>query len=127
QIGIPIDQERYQALQNHWEQIKQRLIQKYDQHDVFSDGKLNKERFQSYLKQHHIDWEYDSSNIVVNTDIFKRKALIYPKIQPIYDLYNILIRTREFNLPIGLDGRNRFVLRPYTSKTSRNQPRKDWI
>src|SRR5262245_18209409 len=56
-------------------------------------------------------------------------AKAYPQqIEPLRQLRYIRDKLRSINLSVGHDGRNRTVLWPFSSKTSRTQPKaKHWI
>src|SRR5262249_46361650 len=45
-----------------------------------------------------------------------------PQLKPLHDLRVSLAQLREWKLQVGVDGRNRVLLSPFGSKTSRNQP-----
>jgi len=49
-------------------------------------------------------------------------ARAYPQVDAMRQLRITLSQLRCLNLPVGLDGRNRTLLRPFQSKTGRNQP-----
>ena len=55
-------------------------------------------------------------------------AKAYPQIEPLRQLRYIRDKLRSIQLSVGHDGRNRTVLWPFSSKTSRTQPKaKHWI
>src|SRR5215467_3430249 len=55
-------------------------------------------------------------------------AKAYPQIEPLRQLRYIRDKLRSIQLSVGRDGRNRTVLWPFSSKTSRTQPKaKHWI
>jgi DNA polymerase I-like protein with 3'-5' exonuclease and polymerase domains len=55
-------------------------------------------------------------------------AKAYPQIEPLRQLRYIRDKLRSIQLSVGGDGRNRTVLWPFSSKTSRTQPKaKHWI
>jgi DNA polymerase I-like protein with 3'-5' exonuclease and polymerase domains len=49
-------------------------------------------------------------------------AQAYPEVLPMKELRATLSQLRLFRLAVGQDGRNRVPLRPFASKTGRNQP-----
>jgi hypothetical protein len=53
---------------------------------------------------------------------FREMAKAYPQVAPLHELRHTLAKLRQIELRVGADGRNRTVLWPCRSKTSRTQP-----
>src|SRR5690606_8073584 len=76
-----------------------------------------------YLSAKGIDWPRTKSGLLaIDDDIFKEMAKKYPYMAPLKNLRKTLSQMTLFGLPVGQDGRNRFMLSPFSSRTGRNQP-----
>jgi hypothetical protein len=122
--GVPIDVERLELLRNGWEGIQDEFIRRVDcNYGVYIGRKFNPLLWRAWLNRRHIPWRrLSNGNLVLNKDIFSEMARTYPEIRPMKELRATLSQMRSFRLPVGQDGRNRCPLRPFASKTGRNQP-----
>jgi DNA polymerase-1 len=122
--GIPIDTERLEILRNYWEEIQDQLISEVDaDYSVFEGRTFKKNKFAEYLIKHDIPWpRLPSGNLDLTDDTFKEMARSCPAIAPLRELRISLSKMRLNKLAMGGDGRNRCLLSPFSSKTSRNQP-----
>jgi DNA polymerase I-like protein with 3'-5' exonuclease and polymerase domains len=59
---------------------------------------------------------------MMDDDTFREMARTYPQVAPIRELRTTISKLRLNELSVGDDGRNRCLLSPFQSKTSRNQP-----
>lgn len=81
------------------------------------------ERFADYLARHDFPWpRLPGGALELSDDAFRDMAASYPDVKPLHDLRVTLAQLRNWQLQIGSDGRNRVLLSPFASKTSRNQP-----
>ena len=80
--------------------------------------------WEDYLARKGIPWpRLPSGALALDDDTFREMARAYPaEVAPIRELRHALSQMRLNALPVGPDGRNRCLLSPFASKTSRNQP-----
>src|SRR6516164_559293 len=87
-------------------------------------------RFEELLTCEGINWprKEDTGKLDLRRKTFESMAKAYPQIEPLRQLRYIRDKLRTIQLSVGHDGRNRTVLWPFSSKTSRTQPKaKHWI
>jgi hypothetical protein len=122
--GIPIDTERLELFRDNWEDIQDELISEVDvDYGVFEGRTFKKGLFADYLIKHDIPWpQLVSGSLDLTDDTFKEMSRSYPVIIPLRELRTSLSKMRLNKLSVGSDGRNRCLLSPFSSKTSRNQP-----
>ena len=123
--GMPIDIETLSVFRAHWEDIKSHLIAAVDtKYGVYVGQSFKKDRFKFYLAQRGISWPMlPSGQLELSAEVFKEKAKIHPELQGLHELRTLTSRLRLSDFPVGLDGRNRCMLSPFSSKTGRNQPK----
>lgn len=123
-LGVPIDYPTYKGLCLHWDAIKAKLIAEVDSaYGVYEDGVFKEAAFERYVKQQGIRWpRLESGRLKLDEETFKLMAKLYPVVAPLRSLRDSLAKLRLNALQVGSDGRNRCMLSPYQSKTSRNQP-----
>lgn len=122
--GVPIDTETMQRLRLHWEGIKIQLVAEVDSaYGVYEGLTFKQSRFELWLKLNDIPWpRHQSGTLDLQDDTFKEMGKAYPAVGPLRELRASLSRLRLNKLAVGSDGRNRCLLSPFSSKTSRNQP-----
>ncbi|MFU2207720.1 DNA polymerase [Solidesulfovibrio sp. C21] len=122
--GIPIDSNTLIRLREKWETIKLSFIEEVDINlKVYQGDKFNTKKFGLFLNSKNIEWpKYKNGSLLLDDDTFKEMSLKYPDIKPIRDLRKTLSVMKNFKLSVGVDSRNRTCLRPFISKTGRNQP-----
>lgn len=122
--GIPLDVVTYERLRADWDGLKSKMIEAIDRdYGIYDDGKFKMERFEQYLSDQNIPWpRLPTGKLQTDDDTFKEMALTYPQIAPLRELRVSLGKMRLTGLPVGEDGRNRFMLSIFRSKTGRNQP-----
>jgi hypothetical protein len=124
-VGIPIDVEMLAALRASWWHMKCRLIERVDRdYRVFDGGRFSPHRWRQWLDRQGIAWPTNENcRLKLDKATFKFMAKCYPgEIGPMRTLRRTLSCLREIRLAVGADGRNRATLRPFASKTGRNQP-----
>ena len=124
-VGTPIDTKALATLREHWDGIKLALIGRLDVgRGIYEGLSFRIQRFVDYLTVSNIPWPLlDSGRPALDDDTFKEMANLYPqKIGPIRELRYALSSLRLKDLAVGSDGRNRCMLSPFKSRTSRNQP-----
>jgi len=122
--GIPVDLPLLNKLKSSWESIKSQLIASANQeYGVFEKDTFKYSLFEQYLIDSDIPWpRLKSGKLELKDETFREMAKIYPQISPLRELRDSLSKMRLSSLTVGEDGRNRFLLSPYSSITGRNQP-----
>jgi hypothetical protein len=123
-VGVPIDMERFNRLRGGWERIQDTLIERVDHnYGVYRGRKLQPYRWAAWLNRSGIAWpRRNRGKLDLSLEAFRDMAHIYPCIRPVKELQATLARLRWLQLAVGKDSRNRCPLRPFASKTGRNQP-----
>ena len=124
QNGIPLDTCLLAELTEKWNDIKTALIDMTDRHNVYTDGAFSEKQFERMLAAKRIAWpRLPSGRLELTDDVFRKQAQAHPVvIAPYHELRASLSRLKLSSLSVGPDGRNRTMLSPFRSDTSRNQP-----
>ena len=122
--GVPIDIETLDRFRHHWTGIQTQLIGEIDVgYGVFEGTTFKTDRFAAFLARHDIPWPLlESGKLDLSDDAFREQARSHPRISPLRELRSALSDLRLNDLAVGCDGRNRTLLSPFRSRTSRNQP-----
>jgi hypothetical protein len=127
--GIPIDQDLAKRFRDHWPLIIERLIvESKDELDVIGKRDIDQRKFGKWLNQNGLiaNWPRSESKVRTlrsDSDTLADWAKFSPQVMRLKEFLVAVRRTRLFDkLEIGSDGRNRFLISPFGSKTSRNQP-----
>jgi hypothetical protein len=122
--GIPIDVALLHETLLYWDQIRGQLIDRIDAaYGVYEDQTFKKDKFEAYLVQSGIPWpRLPTGSLDLSENAFRQAARGYPQIAPLHELRSTLSKLRLNGLTVGEDGRNRYMLSPFSSKTGRNQP-----
>jgi hypothetical protein len=122
--GVPIDTESLVKLKDNWAILKGRLISTINvNYSVYEGTTFKMERFIKYLLINKIPWDFTPGGLPKTEDAyFRSQVKSYPQLRQIHELRYILGQLKLNNLEVGVDGRNRCMLSPFQSKTSRNQP-----
>jgi hypothetical protein len=123
-VGVPLDVDLLGWLRAGWDRIKEELVRRVDQaFGVYVGGRLDPRRWQEWVNRRGIPWPRKApGHLDRSVEAFRDMALAHPEVRPVHQLQATLSRLRPFGLAVGKDGRNRCPLRPYASKTGRNQP-----
>jgi DNA polymerase-1 len=86
-------------------------------------------RFERYLAEHNIPWpRLESGKLNLKRKTFDNMSRGWPLLEELRQLRHVRDKMRRIKLAVGADGRNRTVLWPFQSKTSRSQPKaSQWI
>jgi hypothetical protein len=86
--------------------------------------RFSSERWAAFLAHKGIAWpRLPSGQLALDDEAFREMARAYPvEVGPIRELRNTLSQLRLQDLTIGSDGRNRYLLSAFSSRTGRNQP-----
>ena len=122
--GIPIDAKTLSALSDKWSDYAPKLLQLVDQDfGFYDDGQFNVAAFEEWLCKRNIDWpRLPSGAIDLSDDAFSEGARVNLTLRPLKELRVTLKNFRPSGFVFGGDGRNRSPLRPFSSRTGRNQP-----
>jgi hypothetical protein len=92
--------------------------------NYFGALRFSTERWAAYLAGKDIPWpRLPSGALALDDDTFREMARAYPaEVAPMRELRYALSQMRLHELAVGRDGRNRFMLSAFASKTGRNQP-----
>ena len=122
--GLPIDTASLAMLRDRWDGIRNRLIKTLDApYEFYQDGSFVTKRLEQWLNAQAIPWpRLPSGNLCLDDESFKSMAVVYESLAPVHELRRTLATMRTFGLVTGHDGRSRVSLKPWRSKTGRNQP-----
>jgi DNA polymerase I len=122
--GIPIDMDMLAALRERWDDIKDMLIADVDQdYGVYEGRTFKQDKFEAYLQHNNIPWpRLPTDKLDLKDATFRQMAKAYPRISALRELRSSLSELRFSDLEVGADGRNRYSLFPFVSRTGRNQP-----
>jgi len=136
QAGVPIDMEIFPQLADKktWREVRDSMVPLVDVHGIYvcdKDGwHFNLTNFEQWTISEGINWprKEDTGKLDMRRKTFESMAKAYSQIEPLRQLRYIRDKLRTIQLSVGRDGRNRTVLWPFSSKTSRTQPKaKHWI
>jgi hypothetical protein len=123
-VGVQIDREAFQTLRERWPTIQDKLIAVIDQpYGVYRGRTFDTSRFAHYLNRRGMLWPHlPTGRLALDEDSFREMARLYPELYPLHQLRVTLGQLKNWWLQVGTDGRNRCLLSPFGSVTSRNQP-----
>jgi hypothetical protein len=95
-----------------------------DSGNCFGPMRFSAERWAGYLVRKGIPWpRLESGALALDDDTFREMARAYPaEVGPVRELRYSLSQMRLQELTVGTDGRNRYLLSAFSSRTGRNQP-----
>jgi hypothetical protein len=134
--GVSIDMEIVPELADKlaWRDIRDSMVPLVDVYGIYVWDKngwhWNQARFEQWLASEGINWprKEDTGKLDMRRKTFESMAKAYPQVEPLRQLRYIRDKLRKIELSVGADGRNRTVLWPFSSKTSRTQPKaRHWI
>lgn len=122
--GVPIDAATLARIREQWHELKGALIESVDRdYGVFDGHTFKAERFAAWLAEHGIPWpRLESGALALDDDTFRDMAKAHPSVAPLRELRGSLSQLRLNELAVGRDGRNRTLISPFGSKSSRNTP-----
>jgi hypothetical protein len=134
--GVPIDMEVFSELADKrvWREIRDSMVPRVDAYGIYVSDKAgwhwSMERFEQWLVSAGISWprKEETGKLDMRRKTFESMSKAYPHLEPLRQLRYIRDKLRTIKLSVGADGRNRTVLWPFSSKTSRTQPKaSQWI
>ena len=122
--GVPVNTERLSQIIGAWDTIQDRLIARINPDYQVYDGRTFKlEWFERFLVRNSIPWpRLASGQLDLQDSTFREMSKTYPIVAPLRELRYTLSQLRLRDLAVGSDGRNRCLLSPFSSRSSRNQP-----
>jgi DNA polymerase-1 len=122
--GIPMDIETLGLFRHNWGGIKENLVGAVDaEYGVYDDGVFKQDRFAAYLIKQGIPWPTtESGRLATDDQTFRDRAKVYPQVSALRELRHTLSEMKLEALEVGSDGRNRTMLKPFASRSGRNQP-----
>jgi DNA polymerase-1 len=122
--GVPMDTETLAVLNERWLDIQDVLIADVDKdYGVYEGRTFKTELFAHWLAENNVPWpRLGSGRLALDDGTFRSRARSYPQVSSLRELRHALGELRLNSLAVGPDGRNRTLLSPFRSKTSRNQP-----
>lgn len=133
--GIPIDVEMLRRMQGALPQVKGTVAQEVSSHyrvevegrvvEPYVSGSFRAEHFRAWLEAHDIPWpesETPGAGLALDTDTFELMTKRHPELKLLHDARKLMGSLRPLALKVGADGRNRALLSPFRSITTRNQP-----
>jgi hypothetical protein len=135
--GVPVDLEIFRRLADNktWAALRDAMVPVVDaQYGAYVKNKagewtFSQERFEAYLARRGIAWpRLESGKLDLKRKTFESMTKAWPELEPLRQLRYARDKLRRIKLAVGSDGRNRTVLWPFASKTSRTQPKaSEWI
>jgi hypothetical protein len=122
--GVPIDAETLTRIRRDLIGRREELISRVDaDFGVFRDGVFEPERWEAWVRSRGIPWPSNPhGEFMTDDETFRGMARVHPEVALLRELRHALVDLRVSALAVGSDGRNRTPLRPFRSKTGRNQP-----
>src|SRR5512134_1326615 len=111
-------------LARDWQAVRERVVDLLDQEfGVYRDRRFDLQAFEAWCTRHGIAWpRLDGGQLDLGEDAFREMARVHPEVRPLKELRTTLHHVDPAALTVGQDGRNRTPLRPFASRTGRNQP-----
>ena len=138
--GVPVDMEIFSQLADKetWAAVRDEMVPIVDaQYHVYvrKDNAVgwsfSMELFVAYLKRegfYEIWPKLESGHLDMKRKVFDAMAKAFPQLEQLRQCRYTQSKMRKVKLAVGHDGRNRTVLWPFQSKTSRTQPKAaQWI
>jgi DNA polymerase-1 len=135
--GVPIDMEIFPQIADDvtWSAVRDAMVPAIDAQygvhvrNVSGDWSFNHERFEAYCAREGIAWpRLESGALDLKRKTFEDMSKGRPQLEDLRQLRHTRDKMRKIKLAVSADGRNRTVLWPFKSKTSRTQPRAaEWI
>jgi DNA polymerase family A len=136
--GVPIDMETFPQLQDKhaWAYVRDALVPKIDaQYGVFTkdavgEWHFSNTHFEDCCARLGVDWprKEETGKIDMRRKTWQSMCKSFPVFEPLRQLRHARDKMRKIKLAVGGAGRNRTVLWPFQSKTSRTQPKaSQWV
>ncbi len=122
--GVPIDKRRLHRLRTNWLKIQSQLVASVDiDYGVYEGTTFKQNLFAKWLDRKKITWpRLITGKLALDSNTFQKMAKRHPEVSALRELRHSLGEMRLEKLSVGSDHRNRCLLSPFRSRTSRNQP-----
>jgi hypothetical protein len=134
-LGVPVDGRIFYDLKSKLPQIRSGIaasVERKYHYGVYVRGKKglyswNEQGFAALIRRNH--WEpfrkkTETGKFSDSDEFLKSMAQRFPELEPLRVARRLLEEFKNFDLPIGEDGRVRIHPFPWASLTGRNQPKK---
>jgi hypothetical protein len=135
--GVPIDMDIFPQLadEHAWAFVRDAMVPEIDSRygvyvkDKQGDWHFSMEKFAQYLEREGIAWPLtEKGKLSTKRKTFEDMSKGHPQLEALRQLRHTRDKMRKIKLAVGADGRNRTVLWPFKSKSSRTQPKaSQWI
>jgi DNA polymerase I len=137
--GVPTDMEIFERFADKkiWRMVRDAMVPAVDaKYGVYvrnttGDWTFNMEKFETYLEREGLltNWpRTEKGKLDMKDKTFETMSKGSPQLEDLRQLRHVRNKMRKIKLAVGHDGRNRTVLWPFKSKTSRTQPKAaEWI
>ncbi|MGH9542794.1 MAG: DNA polymerase [Terriglobales bacterium] len=130
-LGVPINQDLYRKLDARWAEIRPRVIAAKDKYGLFAhDGRFQSAAFERIvIERGAVDiWpRTPTGQLARNDDALRWAANLFPWAEGVRACLATANSLARLGIPCAEDGRSRCAIRPYASKTGRNQPKGGFI
>jgi hypothetical protein len=124
--GVPLNTQLLRRFDANWDRSKATLIETVSaRYSVYEEQTFRTKLFKEYLEREKLLnlWpRLDSGALSLERETFSEMAKCFPKLAGLHELRKAVSRLRLIDLEIGPDGRNRYYLAPFRTKTGRNAP-----
>ena len=125
--GVPIDANLYHMMRTRWPELQDKVVARVNVDiPVFRGRHFKQDLFRNWLEPLGLlkGWPATprSGRLVTDDATLRQKAALHPALEPLRQVIQMLNQMHELKLSVGSDGRNRCVLSPYATKTSRCAP-----
>jgi hypothetical protein len=124
--GVPLDAPLYHHMAEHWTQLQSAVVARVnDQIPVYDGRSFRHAKFETWVKSRGLlaGWPLTlTGKLAVDEDTLKEQSALYPELEPLRQVRQMLGQMRRPGLHVGGDGRNRYLLSPFKTKTGRNAP-----
>jgi DNA polymerase I len=124
--GLPVDRIRLERFVDHWDSIKRFYIERDDTLDLWDvDLSFLEWRLEALIRERGWDWpRTETGRIRMDHQTLGKQARRHPELQTTAHLRAVIAELRISALAntVGRDCRSRCSLRPFWTKTGRNQP-----
>ncbi len=123
-VGVPVDTETIGRLAEDWRATWASVVETVDRgYGVHRKGRLDEAALKAWLDQRKIAWPVlPRGGLDLGDDTFRDMARAHPELRPLKELRATAFGFDPSALAVGRDRRNRTPLRPFASRTGRNQP-----
>lgn len=124
--GVPLNGGLVDRFKANWSEIVGRLIDvRRDEFDVIKRRDVDRAKLASWIENNGLDyWPTTATGeLSTSNDSLSDLAKVFPIVGQLKEFLYAVRKTKLFeDLSVGSDGVNRYLLGPFASKTSRNQP-----